>query len=148
MAVAEPEGEGLVVLVLELCQKVRLERELFRVADEPGVGLDRHVADVPPAGDEGRHFAAGPADAAALGGKIDDHRFLRQPLCDGRQLALSDAFGKERSFDVALRERGRTGEEERGRGRGRETRRERPDHRFSRRHHAASLTVARVTRTL
>ena len=52
MAVAEAEGEDLVVLVLELCQKVGLERELFRVADEPGVGLDRHVADVPPAGDE------------------------------------------------------------------------------------------------
>ncbi|WP_370540535.1 hypothetical protein [Azospirillum sp. INR13] len=97
---AGPQGQGEVAAVDngDVLQDVGDQLPLLVVADQPGIAVEHGDAAVAPLGDEAADPAAGPAEVAALRRRIDDQRFLRHALADGRQQAVGDLVAQERRF--------------------------------------------------
>jgi hypothetical protein len=87
MALAQREGEDRVVFGLETGQNIRLKLQVLVVADQAGIAVDRHEADVALAADDGAHRAAVGTGFEPHLLQIDDAWAQRNALGHRRQAA-------------------------------------------------------------
>ena len=106
MALAKTQREDAPLFHFKAFQDVRLQREVFVEADQTGIAVNGHHADVLGLAHQHFHAAAISADASAIGVKVHLQGLFRQTLAHRRQFAGLNHRFKKRRF---LERRGRCG---------------------------------------